>query len=43
MKELWCFADNRISVRFECELRDEDSSGGAATAMSTGSSTRTAG
>jgi uncharacterized protein len=23
-KELWCFTDNRISVRFEYESRDED-------------------
>eukprot|EP00245_Coleochaete_scutata_P005405 TRINITY_DN1891_c0_g1_i2.p2 TRINITY_DN1891_c0_g1~~TRINITY_DN1891_c0_g1_i2.p2 ORF type:complete len:138 (-),score=31.67 TRINITY_DN1891_c0_g1_i2:649-1062(-) len=23
MKELWCFTDNRISVRFEYEWRDE--------------------
>ena len=22
MKELWCYNDNRISVRFECEWRD---------------------
>lgn len=24
MKELWCFTDNRISVRFEYESRDAD-------------------
>jgi nuclear transport factor 2 (NTF2) superfamily protein len=24
MKELWCFTDNRISVRFEYESRDRD-------------------
>ena len=26
MKELWAFTDNRISVRFECERRDGDTS-----------------
>ena len=25
MKELWCYAGNRISVRFEYEWRDADS------------------
>ena len=24
MKELWCYAGNRISVRFEYESRDQD-------------------
>ena len=41
-KELWCFTDNRISVRFEYESRDAEGSGGAATATNTGSSTSTA-
>ena len=38
-KELWAFAGNHISVRFEYECRDPPASGGAATATSTGSST----
>ena len=39
-KELWCYQGNRISVRFEYESHDAVASGGAATATSTGSSTR---
>ena len=32
MKELWCFTDNRISVRFEYESHDEVAKDRAATA-----------
>ena len=41
MKELWCFTDNRISVRFEYEWHDAGGQWYRTTATSIGSSIRT--
>ena len=35
-KNLWCFGDDRIAVRFQYESRDRDGRGGAAMATSSG-------